>query len=49
MFISLGKIQTYIKACEQQRLNLEAHQISKAYLPATRATETKVITRQSNF
>ena len=47
MFISLEKIQTYIKACE--RLNLEAHQISKAYLPATRATETKVITRQSNF
>ena len=42
MFTSLEEIQAYIEECEQKRLDLENVQVwSKAYLPATRTTETQ--------
>ena len=42
MFTSLEKIQAYIKACEQKRLDLEnVDEWSKAYLPVTRTNETQ--------
>ena len=40
MFTSLKEIQPYIKECEQKLLDLDNEEVwSKAYLPATRATE----------
>ena len=42
MFTSLKKIQAYIEECEQKRLDLDNEEVwSKAYLPATRATEVR--------
>ena len=42
MFTSLKKIQVYIEECEQKRSDLDNEEVSsKAYLPATRATEVR--------
>ena len=42
MFTSLEEIQAYIEECEQNCLDFEKVQVwSKAYLPATRTTETQ--------
>ena len=42
MFTSLQEIREYIEECEQKRLDLENEEVwSKAYLPATRATNVK--------
>ena len=42
MFTSLEEIQAYIEKCEQKRLDIENVEVwSKAYLPATRTTETQ--------
>ena len=42
MFTSLEKMQAYIEKCEQKRLDLENEEVwSKAYLPATKTTETR--------
>lgn len=41
MFTSLAEIQAYIEECEQKRLDLDNEAVwSKAYLPATRTTNT---------
>ena len=42
MFTSLKEIQVYIEECEQKPLDLDNEELwSKAYLPATRATEVR--------
>ena len=42
MFTSLGEIQAYIEECKQKQLDLENMEVwSKAYLPATKATEAR--------
>ena len=42
MFTSLKEIQPYIEKYEQKRLYLDSEEVwSKAYLPATRATEVQ--------
>ena len=42
MFTSLKEIQAFIEECEQKRLDLDNEEVwSKAYLPATRATEVR--------
>ena len=42
MSTSLKEIQAYFEECEQKRLDLDNEEVwSKAYLPATRATEVR--------